>query len=78
MKRVTKALMLIKSSYGGALVIAQEAKKIPGVKEAYPVFGRYDVAVFIDVADFQRVKETAVKVGQLEGVRSTETLPEGD
>jgi uncharacterized protein with GYD domain len=42
------------------------------------VFGRYDVAVFIDVADFQRVKETAVKVGQLEGVRSTETLLEGD
>jgi uncharacterized protein with GYD domain len=75
---VTKALMLIKSSYGGALLITQEAKKVSGVEEVYLVFGRYDVAAFIDVADFQRVKETAVKVGQLEGVRSTETLPEGD
>jgi len=75
---MTKALMLIKSSYGGALLIAQEAKKISGVNEAYPVFGRYDAVVFIDVADYQRIKETAVRVGQLEGVRSTETLPEGD
>ena len=75
---MTKALMLIKSSYGGALLITQEAKKVSGVEEVYLVFGRYDVAAFIDVADFQRVKETAVKVGQLEGVRSTETLPEGD
>jgi len=75
---MTKALMLIKSSYGGALLISDEAKKIPGVKDAYPVFGRYDVVVFIEEADYQAAKAVAAKVAQLEGVRSTETLPEGD
>jgi uncharacterized protein with GYD domain len=69
-------LILVKSSYGGALVIASEAKRMTGVKDAYPVFGRYDVVVFIEAQDYQALKEVAVKVGQIEGVRSTETLPE--
>jgi uncharacterized protein with GYD domain len=69
-------LILIKSSYGGALVIASEAKKVSGVKDAYPVFGRYDVVVFVEAQDFQALKEVAVNVGRMEGVRSTETLPE--
>ena len=70
--------MLVKSSYGGALVIASEAKKISGVKDAYPVFGRYDVVVFIEAQDFQALREVAAKVVHIEGVRSTETLPEAD
>jgi len=70
--------MLVKSSYGAALVIASEAKKISGVTDAYPVFGRYDVVVFIEAQDYQALREVAAKVVQIEGVRSTETLPEAD
>lgn len=70
--------MLVKSSYGGALVIASEAKKISGVEDAYPVFGRYDVVVFIEAQDYQALREVAAKVVRIEGVRSTETLPEAD
>jgi len=73
-----RGLVLVKSSYGGALLIAQDAKKISGVKDAYPVFGRYDVVVFIEGSDYQGMKAVAARVAQLEGVRSTETLPEGD
>jgi len=73
-----RALILVKSSYGGALVIAEEARKIPGVSDVYPVFGRYDVVVFIEAEDYQKTKAVAVKVARLEGVRSTETLPEAD
>ena len=73
-----RALVLVKSSYASSLLIATEAKKIDGVKDAYPVFGRYDVVIFIEGEDYKEAKAVATKIAAIEGVRSTETLPEGD
>lgn len=56
----------------------QEAKKIEGVLDAYAVFGRFDMVVLLKTKDFPSLMGTVVKVSSLKGVRSTETLIEGD
>ena len=56
----------------------EEARKIKGVTDAYAVFGRFDVVVFIEGRDFPSLKDVAGKVNSLAGIKSTETLPEGD
>ncbi len=56
--------------------IVDRAKKMRGVVDAYPVFGRFDIAVLIKGRDFKNVAGLAAKVAAIEGIRSTETLPE--
>ncbi len=58
--------------------IVERAKKMRGVVDAYPVFGRFDIAVLIRGRDFKDIASLAAKVAAIEGIRSTETLPESD
>ncbi len=58
--------------------IVDRAKKMKGVVDAYPVFGRFDIAVLIKGRDFKHVAGLAAKVAAIKGIRSTETLPESD
>jgi DNA-binding Lrp family transcriptional regulator len=73
---MVRGLMLVKAGYAAALEICQKASRIQGVLKAYPVFGRFDVAVFIEGRDVGELKKVALKILALEGVRSTETLVE--
>ncbi|MFQ5711298.1 MAG: Lrp/AsnC ligand binding domain-containing protein [Candidatus Geothermarchaeales archaeon] len=75
---MVRGLMLIKAPAAQALKIAEEARKIEGVTDAYGVFGRFDAVVFIEGKSFHDLKDVARKVASLEGVKSTETLPQGD
>ena len=57
-------------------------KTLQGVKEfketlkAYGVFGRWDVAAFIEIEDYHDLKAITRKINSMKGVRSTETLVE--
>lgn len=73
---MVRGLMLVKAGYAAALEICREASKVQGVLDAYPVFGRFDVAVFIEAGDVKELKTIALKILALKGVRSTETLIE--
>jgi len=73
---MVRGLMLIKAGYAAALDICREASKIKGVVDVYPVFGRFDAAVFIKGEDVKELRKTALKILALKGVRSTETLIE--
>jgi len=72
-----RGLVLIKASGEAAPKIVDGAKKIKGVVDAYPVFGRFDIVVFLEARDFSSLHQVAGKVAALEGLRSTETLVEG-
>jgi DNA-binding Lrp family transcriptional regulator len=50
--------------------------KIDGVSKAYDTFGRFDVAIFVEVEDYQELRDITTKINSIEGVRSSETLPE--
>lgn len=57
--------------------IVDRAKRLKGVVDAYPVFGRFDVAILVRGRDTKELESLAGKIGSIEGIRSTETLPEG-
>jgi len=71
-------LILVKTSVGAVEEAIREAKKIEGVVDAYAVFGRFDMVVLLEAKDFPSLMRTAVSVSALKGIRSTETLVEGD
>ncbi len=55
----------------------EAARKLAGVVEAYPVLGRFDDVVFLEVKDYSALLEVSRRVALIPGVKSTETLPEG-
>ncbi len=53
----------------------EELVKIPGVKEAYPVYGVYDLIVKVEVDTDDELKEMVTyKIRGLDKVRSTLTM----
>ncbi len=50
------------------------AKKQEGVIEAFPVHGRWDVAVQTEDLDLKRIAEIGVNIYKAEGVEIVETL----
>ncbi|MCP8320983.1 MAG: Lrp/AsnC ligand binding domain-containing protein [archaeon] len=71
-------LMLIKATAATSPIIVKEAKAIKGVTDAYMVFGRFDIVIFLEAEDFLKLKDIAKKISSLQGIKSTETLPQGD
>jgi len=56
--------------------ILTATKGVQGVRKAYFTHGRFDIAVFVDVADYKELRVVTTKINAIEGIRSTETLPE--
>ena len=50
------------------------AKKQTGVQDAFPVHGRWDVAVLTEDLDLKRIAEIGVNIYKAEGVEIVETL----
>jgi len=70
------ACILLKIVPIKANAILSAVKEIGGVRKAYFTYGRFDIAVFVDVADYKELREVTTKINGIEGIRSTETLPE--
>jgi uncharacterized protein with GYD domain len=59
-----------------ASTILSAVRKIIGVRKAYFSYGRFDIVMFAEVEDYRRLREITTQINGLEGVRSSETLPE--
>lgn len=59
-----------------AEIIIETVRKIDGVRKAFSTYGRFDVAIFVEVKDYKELREITMNVNSMEGVRSTETLSE--
>jgi uncharacterized protein with GYD domain len=70
------ACILLKIVPIKAHAILSAVRKIGGVRKAYFTYGRFDVAVFVEVADYKELRAVTTKINGIEGIRSTETLPE--
>ena len=70
------ACILLKIVPLKANAILSAVKEISGVRKAYFTYGRFDIAVFVDVADYKELRAVTTKINGVEGIRSTETLPE--
>lgn len=71
-------LVLVKTGAAPPQEILKGIGVIDGVLDAYAVFGRFDIAVFIEADDYYKLKDVAAKVAGVEGIKSTETLVHGD
>jgi DNA-binding Lrp family transcriptional regulator len=70
------ACILLKIMPTKAEIIIETVRKIDGVRKAFSTYGRFDVAIFVEVKDYKELREITMNVNSMEGVRSTETLSE--
>jgi uncharacterized protein with GYD domain len=70
-----KACILIKTVPAASDRIVENLKKMKAVTKAYTAYGRWDVVAFIN-APLDEIGEISGTINSIEGVRSTETLPE--
>jgi uncharacterized protein with GYD domain len=70
------ACILLKVVPTKASSILSQVKGISGVRKAHFTYGRFDIAVFVEVADYKKLRAVTTKINSIEGIRSTETLPE--
>ncbi len=70
------ACILLKVVPTKAEAILKSIRGIEGVRKAYFTYGRFDIAVFIELEGYKEIREVTSKLNKLDGVRSTETLVE--
>jgi len=70
------ACILLKVVPTKANTILDTVRKVTGVRKAYGTFGRFDLVVFVEVEDYRKLRAITTQINCIEGIRSTETLPE--
>jgi len=68
--------MLIRTERGKFEDVVKRLNQIAGVKAAFPVLGRYDIAVDIEASNSKELGRSILKANRLAGIVFTETLPE--
>ena len=68
--------VLIRTSHGKDSDVVRSLSKLEGVRRIFPVLGRYDVVVDLEVSDFKELGNTIMRMGSFYGVVFTETLIE--
>jgi DNA-binding Lrp family transcriptional regulator len=70
------ACVLLKIVPTRATAILSTISVIEGVRKAYLAYGRFDIVVFVEAEDYKILREITSLINAIDGVRSTETLPE--
>ena len=69
------AFVLINTDFGSENEILKEIKNISDVKEAYTVYGVYDIIARIETDSMQKIKDIiSWEIRQRDNVRSTRTM----
>ena len=72
---MAKACILIKTVPWVTDKILERIVKMSGVWKAYAAYGRWDIVAFID-APTEQIGKISANINVIDGVRSTETLPQ--
>jgi DNA-binding Lrp family transcriptional regulator len=69
------AIVLIQTDIGAESRVMEELIKIPEVREAYIVYGIYDVIVKIEAESLEKIREVITnKIRKLPDIRTTSTM----
>ena len=71
---MVKSCLLVNCRLLKTKKVVELAKKQPGVKDAFPVHGRWDIAVLTDDLDLKKISEIGITIYRAEGVEIVETL----
>ena len=66
--------ILMQTKAGKESGIAEKAMKFPGVSEAIPVYGEYDIVVRIELKDLSILDQAVTQIRRISGVVRTTTL----
>jgi len=70
-----KAFVLINAEIGAENEVVEELHKLPDVKEAYVVYGVYDIICMVEAKTMDKLKEIITwNIRRLDKVRSTLTM----
>ena len=73
---MVNACILLKVIPTKTIKIVDEVLKISNVRKAYSVYGKFDIAIFVEVKDYEMMVKVTNQINSLDGIRSTETLLE--
>ncbi|MEM2025238.1 MAG: Lrp/AsnC ligand binding domain-containing protein [Desulfurococcaceae archaeon] len=69
------ALVLIQTEIGAESKVMDELMKIPEIKEAYAVYGTYDIVTKIETDSLEKIREIVTnKIRRLPDIRTTVTM----
>jgi DNA-binding Lrp family transcriptional regulator len=69
------AFVLLNADLGYEGLLADEMKKLPGVNEAYTIYGVYDIMLKVEADSMEGLKNfISVKIRRMNGVKSTLTM----
>lgn len=68
--------ILIRVLRGKGFAVLEGVKKLPEVKSAQLVLGRYDVVAFAETPTYEAATALSLNVNAIGGVKSSETLVE--
>ena len=71
-----QACILIRALPGKGRAVFDAVNKLPEIKSAYLVFGRYDVVAFAEAPTYEALTTVTTKVNAIPGTKSTESLTE--
>jgi len=72
---MTKAFVLINAETGSEKEVVEKVRSLKNVKEAYFVFGVYDVIVVVEAPNVDELRNTIHNaMRQVKGIRSTCTM----
>jgi len=69
--------ILIRVLPGKAAAALEAVTKLPEIKSAHLVLGRYDIVAFAEAPTFEAVSSLSSKINAIKELKSTETLIEG-
>lgn len=70
-----KAIVLIQTEVGSENRVLEELTTIPEVREAYIVYGTYDVVVKIEAESLEKIRDIITnRVRRLSDIRTTVTM----
>jgi len=70
------ACVLVRTERGKFDEVVKLIRQLKGVKRVFPVLGRYDVVVDLEVSELKELGSTVLRMGKMSGAVFTETLVE--
>ncbi len=69
-----QAYILVDIKAGKVVPVVEQLQRLQGVKEAYPITGRYDAIVHAEVDDIREIKGMMIdRIHKIDGVKDTST-----
>jgi len=74
---VVNAVMLLDTDYKKLDYVQKKLEMIQEVKFFFACFGRYDVVVFLEGENYEKIKKVSAEISGMYGCLGSETLIEG-